>query len=143
MHWTKPFQALALAGFSVSVTSHFLAITGMVETFPSQVRLMHGGILLVFLPAIVAGNEVSRKDFWRMVLGVCPTWVRWVFKVVTTYAFLNFILTAPQEKVFAGGLTSEVVRGHSGYWMFFYFAAFVMLYAKERRNSALTKYRRE
>ena len=139
MHWTRPFQVLALAGFSASVTSHFLAITGMVEAFPSSVMLLHGGVFIVFVPAIIAGNDASRKDFWKMVVGVCPTWVRWVFKVVTAYAFMNFILTAPQEKVLAGGLASDVVRGHSGYWMFFYFAAFVMLYSKERRKRQATE----
>jgi hypothetical protein len=137
MHWTKPFQALALAGFGLSVTCHFLAITGIVPLFPSKIMLMHGGVFVVFIPAMLAGKSVPRKDFWKVIVDVCPAWVRWVFKVVSTYAFLNFILfmfTAPKGKVPPGDVTSDVVRGFSGHWMFFYFTAFVMLYAEEIRK---------
>lgn len=141
MHWTRPFQVLALAGFSVSVTSHFLAITGMVEVFPSSVMLLHGGVFIVFLPAVIVGNRVAkgipRKDVWKVMLADSPAWLRRVFWSVFIYAILNFItfiFTARTGKGSPLGVDAAMVRGFSGHWMVFYLAAFVILYSEERRK---------
>ncbi len=145
MHWTKPFQALALAGFSVSVTSHFLAITGMVETFPSSVMLLHGGVFIVFIPAVIVGNRaakgIPRKDVWKVMLAHSPAWLRRVFWSVCIYVLLNFMTFTftvptgmPTGKDSPLGVGAAVVRAFSGHWMVFYLAAFVILYSEECRK---------
>ncbi len=68
MHWPRPFQVLALAEFSVSVTCHFVTITGMVETFPSTVMLLHGGVFIVFIPA-ATWETVSPKASLETMFG--------------------------------------------------------------------------
>lgn len=146
MHWTRPFQVLALAGFSVCVTCHFLAITGMVETFPSSVMLLHGGGLIVFIPAAKVGNRVAkgipRQDVWKVMLAGSPAWLRRVFWSVCIYAVLNFVTSIfihPTGIDSPSNVDAATVRGFSGHSMVFYLAAFVILYSEECRKRQATE----
>jgi len=99
---------------------------------------LHIGIFIVWLPAVLTSTQTTRgadrKDFWKVTLAGCPTWMRRALYVLFAYAILNFIVfiatTASQPKRQTSDAPPSVVRGFSGHWMVFYAAAFGILYSR-------------
>jgi hypothetical protein len=137
----KAFAFLAVVGFAVSVVSHLCALFGVAGPLGDQSWVLHVGIFVVWIPAVLAGQSMGRnvpsKDFWKAALRGCPAWMRYTTYFFFGYAifnFLLFILTAPSGVETAGSVSPSMVRGLSGHWMAFYGAAFSILYSKARTN---------
>jgi hypothetical protein len=129
-----PFLILSLVGFLLSVSAHVLSLFGQMPPGGQLVMTLHVGIFVVWIPTVLLGARVtknsSRKNFWKIMLSGCPTGMRYVLYGLFGYAFVNFILFVgstssghqPSE-----GLDPGIVRGFSGHWMVFYWAAFSTL----------------
>ncbi|MBB5039370.1 hypothetical protein [Prosthecobacter dejongeii] len=103
--------------------------------------LLHGGVFIVFIPAVIVGNRVAkgipRKDVWKVMLADSPAWVRQVFWSVCIYAVLNFVTSIfnhPTGIDSPSNVDVATVRDFSSHWMVFYLAAFVILYSEECRK---------
>ncbi len=76
----------------------------------------------------------SRRDSWKVALEGCPIWMRRALYGLFGYAILNFIIfivtTGGGSNQPPGDAPPSVVRGFSGHWMFFYGAAFAILYSR-------------
>jgi hypothetical protein len=131
-----PFTLIAAAGFILSLAAHVMALAGIRLPGGGLVWLLHVGVFVVWFPAILFGNRqfktLQRKVNWEKMLQPCPAWMRHILKLVFAYALVNFILfiltTSGQPKP-TGPAPTSVIRGFSGHWMVFYWAAFVTLYA--------------
>jgi hypothetical protein len=130
-----PFLIIAAIGFILSVAAHTYGLMGWTIPGGNAVWSLHVGIFIVWIPTVLVGMRITRdgarKDFWKMALAGCPDWMRYGFYGVFAYAAINFILfigatghTRPQ-----GDAPPSVVRGFSGHWMVFYYAAFAVLYS--------------
>lgn len=138
-----PFELIAALGFALSLAAHLAALTGTPIPGGSAVMMLHVGIFVVWLPAVIVANKASngarRADFWKVVLSGAPEWQRKGLYALFAYAILNFVLFFARtvgEKPPPGTVSLGVVRGFSGHWMVFYAAAFVILHSA-RRTPAL------
>lgn len=131
-----PCLLLAGAGFFLSLTAHVLALLGRAMPGGGLVWMLHVGVFLVWIPAILLSRSklqnVPRQNQMKAVLADCPVWMRRTVSVVFAYGFLNFILfmasTMGHPKP-TGTAPPAVIRGFSGHWMIFYGAAFVTLFS--------------
>jgi len=129
-------MVIAAAGFVPSVAAHVMALAGKILPGGGLVWMLHVGIFLVWFPAILSNKRkfktLKRRVEWETMLAVCPVWMRRVLKLVFAYALVNFVLffmaTIGQPKP-TGAAPARVIRGFSGHWMVFYWAAFVTLCA--------------
>ena len=127
----KMFSLLALAGFFVSLIAHLAGYAGVERPFGINPWPLHVGIFVVWLPAVLAAmrlsKDVPQKDMWKATLRGCPKWMKHLLYGLFGYAFLSFFVFF----VSAGGAESEAntIRGFSGHWLIFYFAAFAILYS--------------
>jgi hypothetical protein len=151
-----PFMFIAAAGFVLSLAAHVMALAGIKLPGGGLVWLLHLGVFVVWFPAIVFGNRkfktLDRKADWLKTLEPCPAWMRRILKLAFAYAIVNFILffgtTIGQPKP-TGAAPPSVIRGFSGHWMVFYWAAFVILYASiktrrlEQSSTAVNEPRRD
>jgi hypothetical protein len=127
----KPFMLLALLGFIASLIAHLFGYAGVEKPFGINPWPLHIGIFVVWLPAVIVAQRLSKefpqKDLWKATLRGCPPWMRISLYVLFAYAFLSFfvfvVLGAPSGK------ESSAVRGFSGHWLIFYYAAFAILYS--------------
>ena len=133
-----PFFLLAVLGFGLSVVAHACAVFGLPQPLGSAVMSLHGGVFVIWIPAILVSNRMvagyPRKDFWKVALRGCPVWMRWGTMVVFAYAIINFVFfvghdVSRQQKKPAGAAPPDVVRGFSGHWMAFYAAGTSLLYS--------------
>jgi len=132
----KVFLFLSLVATASSLVVHVAAFFG--RTFPYAV-LLHVGIFLVFIPAMLVARPpgralMSRVSFNDAFRGA-PTWVRKTVKVFFAYAIVNFIvfiINAPGKPP-PGPMTPQDVRGFSGHWMLFYTASAAMFLAALNR----------
>jgi hypothetical protein len=129
------FAALAAIGLALSVLSHIEALLGLQGPLGDYEMLLHFGIFVVWLPAILVSTQLTRdfkrKDFWKAALRGCPPWMKYMVYGFFGYALLNFIVflvNAPPKGGF-GPISPTVVRGFSGHWMAFYSAAMALLYS--------------
>ena len=135
IHLTRPFIWIAVVGLIASVIVHSSSILGLNQPFGPAVWWLHGGIFIVWFPAVLVGQRLSKgvkqSDVWKAVLRGCPTWMKRGFYILFPYALINFIL------IFALGPDSESddLRLFSGHWMLFYFAGMAMLYSATRIGS--------
>lgn len=129
-----PFMYLALAGFLASFIAHVLAYVGVSHPFGYSPWPLHAGIFIVWLPAILVAIKISRefpqKDMWKATLRGCPIWMKRALYAIFGYALLSFFISIILTMENASdGNDASVVRGFSGHWMVFYYAAFAILHS--------------
>ncbi len=122
-------------GLVLSFASHVAALLGLEGPLGAFTPVLHFGIFVVWLPAILAMNRltknVARKDLWKAALRGAPAWMRNMTYGFFGYALFNFALfmfLAPKGGG-AGPMPPQIVRGFSGHWMAFYSAALAVLYS--------------
>jgi hypothetical protein len=126
---------IAVAGLIASVIAHVSSLLGVPQPFGPAVWLLHAGIFVVWLPAVVVAMRLARgakqADFWKATLRGCPSWMRRGFYVLFAYAFINFFVGI------ALGLESgsDNLRLFSGHWTLFYYAGMAMLYSAVKIGS--------
>ena len=132
------FASLAAIGLVVSLVSHVYALFGLPGPLGDFSWVLHIGIFVVWIPAVIASQSLSRnvpsKDFWKAALRGCPPWMKYLTYFFFGYAIFNFaifFITAPSHPP-SGPMPPAVVRGFSGHWMAFYCAALSILYSKTR-----------
>jgi len=137
-----PFMLLSAVGLILSVVVHGSALLGIDLGFGKNTYILHFGIFIVWLPAILAANRFAAfnkfkpKDYWKIVLSGSPPWMRKMVMVFFVYAMVNFVLTAIQ------GMEKDELtklRGFSGHWMAFYAAAFAMIYSVREKWDTMGK----
>ena len=125
----KPIMFLALAGFVASVVTHIAGFAGIDKPFGFNPWPLHIGIFVVWLPAVIVAQTLSKgfsqKDMWKATLRGCPKWVKYALYGLFGYAFLSFFAFIATDM--GGGSEAGKVRGFSGHWMVFYFAAYAIL----------------
>jgi hypothetical protein len=138
------FLWLAAIGFAASLAAHLLALAGKAMPGAYMVWGLHLGIFVVWLPAVLVANGVTRanggKFSWKLVLAGCPLWMVRTLYVVFAYAALNFMwlliaANSPPDPAHTA-FRVNVVRGYSGNCMMFYGAAFAILYASCARGGS-------
>jgi hypothetical protein len=128
------FSLIALAGFIASLLAHIAGYAGIDHPLGFDPWPLHGGIFLVWVPAVLAAQNLSRdfpqKDMWKATLRGCPKWIRYMLFGLFGYAFLSFFAFF----ISTGNSPSEAstIRGFSGHWLLFYFAAFAILLSYSR-----------
>jgi hypothetical protein len=131
-----PFMLLAGIGFLLSLTAHVLALFGKGMPGGGLVWTLHGGIFLVWIPAILLSKwrlrNVPAPQQVKAVFSACPIWMRRAIKLLFAYAIVNFLLfmaSTTGHMKSTGSAPPTVVRGFSGHWMIFYAVAFVSFYS--------------
>lgn len=131
----QPVMWLAIAGFVASLLVHALALMGQPSPFGAATWMLHLGIFVVWLPAVLVAQRLSKNakqaELWKAVLRGCPTWVKRGAYVVFAYALINFFLFMVQVSAYPrNGVPSALeFRGFSGHWMVFYYLAAATLYS--------------
>jgi hypothetical protein len=142
-----PFLLLSGLGLLLSIVVHIAALTGVEILSNEYFFLLHGGIVVVWLPAVLVARRVTRQvpqaEFWNAALGGCPTWMRKAFYALFGYAILNFMLLLSRNigQPKHTGTTLSDVWGFSGHWMVFYAGAFCILYSAIRAGHLLVELR--
>ena len=135
-HFVRRFTFFSASGFILSLLVHILGLLNKVPFFGWFAVLLHLGIFVALLGALVAFFRLRQsegKDFWKRALRASPVWMRWALLLFFIYAFANFFIF--WNKLFnLGGKSSDdvmaiVLRGFSGHWLFFYFALFIVFYS--------------
>jgi len=155
----------AMVGLIASAIAHFSTYAGVdpQEAFPA-VWLLHVGIFVVWIPALMVQNRLRPQNASRDLLGGAPRWMRLLTGTLFAYALLNFIVFLLLMPNKVGGSThrnadgtytitkrGEVVyqmdeagyhhyralevRGFSGHWMLFYSAGMTMVAAGMRAKA--------
>jgi hypothetical protein len=139
---------LAAAGFVLSAVAHVASIAGMELPSSEAFVAMHAGVFVVFFPAVLVMQRISRgvarRDVWKVALSGCPPWMRNAGKVFLGDAILNFLhcmATMPHPAKHRGPPSAAAVRIFSGHWMVFYGIAFATLYSVRNRASLLVERR--
>ena len=142
--WSLPFLgfflALAAIGFLLSLWVHLGALFGDRMAPEYFFVMLHAGIFVVFLPAVLVARRVvgntNRMDFWKVLMKDLPPWLRYLVYATFGYAFLNFFLFLTKVPANGKGANppAQMWRGFSGHWMAFYAASFAILYAATVAN---------
>ncbi len=143
----RTFGLIALAGFSLALAVHVAALFGIdVQTKVPAIWLLHVGIFVVFIPMVLQ-LRASGTDRRALLRGL-PRTVLLIGGCLMLYALFNFLFagstfgqgTAEFENgqyilQYRGKLIrhlteaqyhahqAELLRGFSGHWLIFYFAA--------------------
>jgi hypothetical protein len=128
------FALISGLGFLASLVAHIAGYLGISEPFGFDPWPLHVGIFIVWLPAVIVAQRLSKdfpqKDMWKAALRGCPKWMRLGLYGLFAYAFASFAYFFLATMQGAGGDEDpEVVRGFSGHWLVFYYAAFAILYS--------------
>lgn len=127
----RPFMYVALTGFIASLVAHIAGYMGIEKPFGFDPWPLHIGIFVVWLPAVLVAQRLSKdfpqKDMWKATLRGCPSWMRNGLYALFGYAFLSFFLFMALDST--SGNEASTVRGFSGHWLIFYFAAYAILYS--------------
>jgi hypothetical protein len=92
---------------------------------------LHVGIFPLWIPVVFVAQRMSsgagRKDFWKIALSGCPSWMRFMTYGFFICAFVNFAIFIVLMRMHSppkGAIAppAEVLPGFSGYWMAFYSA---------------------
>ena len=122
---------LALVGFFASFAAHIAGFMGIEKPFGFSPWPLHIVIFIVWLPAVLVAQRLSKdfpqKDMWKATLRGCPPWMRKILYILFGYAFLSFFAFIVLDA--NSGKEASIVRGFSGHWLIFYFAAYAMLYS--------------
>ncbi len=145
----KPVLALSAFGFLLSLVAHVSARAGTDLKLGNGVFVLHGGIFLVWLPAMLIAMRLGRGkagtwgfgfSSWKQVLSGCPRWMTYLLIALFAYVFLNFFLfmgkVQPQSSP-TDPASPEVIRGFSGHWLLFYYAAFAIAYSAFKKPELL------
>lgn len=133
-----PMVLLSIGGFVASLLVHVLALLGRpnLNPFSAQTWLLHPGVFVVCLPAMLIGQRLSRgattrTEMLNATLRGCPGWVKNGAYVLFAYAVINFLLFALQTTSYPRHELPEAVRlrGFSGHWMAFYYMSAAVLYS--------------
>lgn len=130
-----PLMWLSLLGLVLSFLVHLSALLGMVSALGEAAWFLHGGIFLVWLPAVLVlqplTREFKQKDLWRAALRGCPSWMRSMTYGFFGYAVLNFVifLVMHPGRDALPETPAVIFRGFSGHWMAFYSAAVAIFYS--------------
>jgi hypothetical protein len=137
-----PLIVAAGIGLALSVVVHLTAVAGIPNPLGGAAWILHPGIFVVWLPAVLASRALTRDakqgDFWRVVLPGCPPRMRYLVYGFLGYAVVNFAmfilgLYGDRDDQFAS------LRGFSGHWMVFYVAALAMLSSYVRADTAVRR----
>ena len=138
-------MVLAAIGLIASLVVHVSALLGMSSPLGEESWVLHIGIFVVWLPAVLVLQSLTRefkqKDLWRAALRGCPDWMRWTIWGFSGYALVNFTVFAVSmggSSPRGGPTPGSVWRGFSGHWMAFYSVAFAIMYSAihvEQRDS--------
>jgi hypothetical protein len=143
----RPLVVLAGLGLLASLGAHVAGLLGI--SLDSRVFVLHGGIFVVWLPTVFLVMRISRNYArptasrwmnwnstgapWRALLSGCPAWMRIGVYVVFAYALVNFFVFAvlqsnsnDVEPEVSDMVSPAVLRGFSGHWLVFYYAAFAV-----------------
>ncbi len=124
-------MVLAGIGFIVSLVAHIASISG-ISVFPQEPWFLHVGIFVVWLPAVLfmqaLSKEFPQKQVWKAALRGCPRYMQYVLYGLFVYAFLNFAFFAAAAPNHSPS-SSTTIQGFSGHWLVFYYAAFAILYS--------------
>jgi hypothetical protein len=133
-----PFLMLAAVGLALSLIVHINSLFGAANPLGERAWLLHVGIFIVWLPAVLVVNNLARnfkrKDLWRASLRGCPRWMKLMVYFFFGYALVNFIMvmfvhTGSGNALPNGGSHSHDFRGFSGHWMVFYATALALMYS--------------
>lgn len=133
------FMWIAAAGLIASAIVHVSSLLGLPQPFGPAAWGLHIGIFVVWLPAILVAQKltqgVKEKDYWKVVLRGCPSWMRRSFYLLFAYTAINFFAGI------AGGPETDAnkYRIFSGHWMLFYFVAMAILFSANRLGSLATR----
>jgi hypothetical protein len=142
--WIRPFLwfliCFSAVGLFVSLWVHLGAVMGKRVAPEACFFMLHIGIFVVWIPAILVAQRlvgnVNRRDLWKVVLKDSPDWMRYMVYGFGGYAILNFLLFMTKAPSGGNGNPPAIVwRGFSGHWMAFYSAALAILYAAARTEN--------
>lgn len=141
-NWIRPFLwffvCLSAIGLVVSLWVHLGAVMGRRVAPEAFFWMLHVGIFIVWLPAILVAQRLvgnlSRKDLWKVLLKDSPDWMRYMVYGFFAYAMVNFLAFMTKAPSGGSGANPPAVvwRGFSGHWMAFYSAALAILYSAAR-----------
>lgn len=139
-------QALALAGFVLSVLVNVGCVTGR-WTPPGYFWALHVGIFVVFFPAIFVAQKrvgsANRKDFWKVILKGAPDWMKYFLYAVLAYTFVigvpSWIRALQQSPSPTRPSNFNDWTLFSATWMDFYWASFAILYAALKQEQLSPK----
>ena len=126
----------AACGLALSLTAHILSFFGIQFGGNALFVALHVGIFPLWIPVVLIAQKMTggaqRKDFWKVALSGCPSWMRYMTYGFFIYAIVNFvifmILTSMHPPAKGGEAPpSEVLHGFSGHWMAFYAAGLAIL----------------
>lgn len=127
----KLLMYLALAGFVASLVAHVAGYMGIERPFGFNPWPLHVGLFIVWGPVVMVAQRLSKefpqKDMWKATLRGCPPWMSNVLYILFGYAFLSFFVFVLLEP--KSGNEASTIRGFSGHWLIFYYAAFAILYS--------------
>ena len=138
-----PFMALAVIGFILSLYIHIISLLGMPSPFGAATWSLHIGCFVIWLPAVLVSRKimqgVPKKDFWKVALAGCPSWMKYLLYAFFGYAVINFaiffVATGTSGKHQMGATPPpSILRGFSGHWLAFYSAGFALLYSAYHRD---------
>ena len=143
------FMSLAFLSALVSLVVHGAAVVGSKWDLGGVLFVvLHLLVFVTFVPAGLAGNkevkEARRGDWWDTATQGCPRWMKVLLHGCFLYALVNFVvfwiqmLGKDTTGMTVGNAPPEALRGFSGHWMMFHWAAFVILYSRYRRISRVT-----
>jgi hypothetical protein len=91
-----PFIALSALGLILSIIVHIIALSGNAVPYGNFVWGLHGGIFVVWFPAILASfrltKDFKRKDFWKAVLRFSQSWHLFFFNTEMEQSHNNKIM---------------------------------------------------
>jgi hypothetical protein len=140
--WARPLLwpliVLSAAGLGTSLWVHLAAIAGQKVAPEPLFWILHAGIFVVFLPAVLVARGrlgiTHHKDFWKLVLRGAPAWMKYTVYGLLGYAVVSSLLFMNQtsEPLFAATTVGQW-RVFSSGWMAFYSASLAILYAAVHR----------
>lgn len=138
------FSLLALIGFGASLITHLAGYVGIDRPFGINPWPLHVGVFIVLIPTVIAARHLTkdflRKDMWKAALRGCPNWMRYLLFAIFGYAILSFF-----GFIFfsfdSGDNEASTIRGFSGHWLIFYFAAYAILhsYSNVSKNDTIRR----
>jgi hypothetical protein len=137
----RPLMIYAAVGLVLSLATHILSLAGIRLGGMGLFIGLHVGIFPLWLVVVLISRKLTAgalpKDYWRVALSGCPAWVKYMTYGFLIYAVLNFaifIVTAPAGKAVGASPPSDVWRGFSGHWMFFYSVGLAIVTTAHRRG---------
>ncbi|RJP26080.1 MAG: zinc ribbon domain-containing protein [Candidatus Abyssobacteria bacterium SURF_5] len=134
-----PFIALSVLGLILSLIVHVSALLAIPPPFGESFLLLHIGIFIVWIPAVLVMGPLTReykqRDLWKGALRGCPPWMKRMALFFFGYAMINFVLFIFLGRGRNAEVPSLIHRGFSGHWMAFYSAALAIMYSAVKVES--------